>query len=80
MNPGEKIGDKLTKWTEKAKQFYQDVRQEMRKVSWPSRQEVQSTTIVVIAAVVFFGIYLGAVDVGLNAGIGWVLRFFNVAS
>ena len=76
MNPGEKIKD----WAERTKQFYLDVRSEMKKVSWPGRQEVISTTLVVIIAVVFFGAYLGIVDVALGAGVQKILNYFNVAS
>ena len=65
MTPGEKIKT----WADSTKQFYLDVRSEMKKVSWPSRQEVVSTTLVVIVAVLFFGAYLGIVDVALGAGV-----------
>jgi preprotein translocase subunit SecE len=76
MNPGEKIKD----WAERTKEFYLEVRSEMRKVSWPGRQEVFSTTLIVIAAVLFFGAYLGVVDVALGAGVARLLNYFNVAS
>jgi preprotein translocase subunit SecE len=76
MNPGEKIKD----WADRTKQFYVEVRSEMRKVSWPGRQEVISTTLIVIAAVLFFGAYLGIVDVALGAGVGKLLRYFSAAS
>src|SRR5437899_440051 len=36
MNPAEKIKD----WIQNSRQFYFDVRSEMKKVSWPGRQEV----------------------------------------
>jgi preprotein translocase subunit SecE len=74
MNPAETIKD----WTEKTKQFYLDVRSEMKKVSWPGRQEVFGTTIVVIVAVFFFGLYLGLVDYLLALGLDRVLRYFRV--
>jgi preprotein translocase subunit SecE len=74
MNPGEKIKE----WSDRTKEFYLEVRSEMRKVSWPGRQEVFSTTLIVIAAVVFFGVYLGVVDVALGAGITKILNYFNV--
>ena len=76
MNPAESIKE----WTQKAQQFYADVRSEMKKVSWPSRQEVIGTTIVVIVAVFFFGLYLGAVDQLLGMGLSWVLRHFGVTT
>ena len=76
MNPGEKIKD----WAVRAKEFYQAVRSEMKKVSWPGRQEVISTTAVVIVAVLFFGAYLGVVDAGLAYLVNKLLTYFNVAS
>jgi preprotein translocase subunit SecE len=76
MNPGEKIKE----WAERTKQFYLDVRSEMKKVSWPGRQEVISTTMVVIIAVIFFGAYLGVVDAFLGYSVTRVLNYFNVAS
>lgn len=42
--------------------FYQAVKQEMRKTTWPTRSEVWSTTVVVLLAIVFFGFYLWGVD------------------
>jgi len=57
-------------------QFFGDVKMEMRKVSWPGRKEVYGTTIVVLCAVFFFGIYLGLVDTVLQYGVqglyGWL--------
>ncbi len=48
---------------EQIKQFYRDVKTEMKKVSWPTRQEVYSTTLVVLIAVFFFGFFLWGIDV-----------------
>jgi preprotein translocase subunit SecE len=76
MNPGEKI----KQWADSTKEFYLNVRSEMKKVSWPGRQEVLSTTLVVIIAVIFFGAYLGIVDALLNAGVQRLLTYFNVAT
>lgn len=59
------------------KHFIHEVRLEMKKVSWPTRQEVINTTIVVIVAVFFFGFFLFATDIGLTyliEGIEWVAR------
>ncbi|MBC7910054.1 MAG: preprotein translocase subunit SecE [Pyrinomonadaceae bacterium] len=46
-------------------QFLHDVRQEMKRVSWPSATDVKNTTIIVIVAVLFFAVYLFAVDRGV---------------
>jgi preprotein translocase subunit SecE len=43
--------------------FLLDVRTELKKVTWPSRKEVSSTTLVVIATSIFFGFYLWGLDI-----------------
>lgn len=47
---------------ERTSSFLRDVRSEMRKVVWPSRAEVQSTTTVVIVTVFIFAAYFWLVD------------------
>jgi preprotein translocase subunit SecE len=42
--------------------FLQEVRQEMKKVTWPTRKEISGSTIVVIITVFIVAIYLGIVD------------------
>jgi len=42
--------------------FLLEVRTELKKVTWPSRKEVSSTTLVVIATSIFFGFYLWGLD------------------
>jgi len=43
-------------------QFLRDVRAEMRRVSWPTVNEVRNTTIITLIAVIFFALYLFSVD------------------
>jgi preprotein translocase subunit SecE len=43
-------------------EFIRDTRKELKNVSWPSRRETTGTTLVVIAAVFFFGFFLWVVD------------------
>lgn len=52
--PGRKLGE--------ARAFLLEVRGELKKVTWPSRKEVSSTTLVVIATSIFFGFYLWGLD------------------
>ena len=47
---------------ERIGQFVRDTRAEMRRVSWPTGTEVKNTTIITIIAVIFFAVYLFAVD------------------
>ena len=67
-------------------QFLHDVRAEMRRVSWPSLNEVKNTTIITLVAVIFFAVYLFAVDQGLSRlilGLDWLIeriaRFLGLA-
>ena len=73
MNPVAKVKD----WSQRSTLFYGDVRGEMKKVSWPGRDEVTGTTVVVIAAVFFFGLYLGVVDYVLGLGLDGLLDYFS---
>jgi len=51
------MSDKLP-WYKRFVNFLKDVRSELKKVTWPTKQEVYGTTIVVIIAIFFFGFYL----------------------
>ncbi len=63
-NPGKgMIMEQKVRWYKRVIPFLKDVRAELRKVTWPSRNEVTSTTIIVIIAIVFFGFYLFFMDV-----------------
>ena len=59
------------------KDFLNNVKLEMRKVSWPGKKEVYGTTIVVVGAVFFFGIYLGLVDLALHFSVARIFNFFK---
>ena len=45
-----------------ARDFYVETRLEMQRVTWPTRKQVQATTIVVIVTVFFFGLYFHILD------------------
>ena len=66
-------------WWDNSRGFLTEVRNEMRRVTWPSRKEVYATTLVVILTSVFFGIYLWGLDVILDAAVLWVFRRFGAA-
>lgn len=46
-------------------QFFKDVKAEMKRVTWPSRQDVLRWSVVVVAALLFFGIYVAVLDNGI---------------
>lgn len=63
--------------------FLHDVREEMRRVSWPTAKEVQNTTIITIIAVIFFAVYLFGVDlliVQVGRFAAWLLSLVGLAT
>jgi len=51
-----------TGFFQRTAQFLRDTRAEMRRVSWPTPNEVKNTTIITLIAVVFFALYLFGID------------------
>jgi preprotein translocase subunit SecE len=66
-------GGRFERW----RLFLSEVRNELKRVTWPSQKEVYATTVVVILTSVFFGIYLFALDAILLKAYEWVLRTFG---
>jgi preprotein translocase subunit SecE len=64
---------------ERVRLFLSEVRNELKRVTWPSRKEVYATTLVVILTSIFFGLYLFALDLGMNALVQWIFRQFGAA-
>ena len=61
-------------WTERIRDFVKEVQVEIRKVSWPTRQELRDSTLVVIATVMIVAAYVGIVDRVLGAAVGLLFR------
>ena len=64
---------------ERMRLFLSEVRNELKRVTWPSQKEVYATTVVVIATSVFFGLYLFALDQLLLTLFQWILRRLGAA-
>ena len=58
-------------------EFLKDVRSEMRKVVSPTRAEVQSTTLVVIATVFIFAAYFFVTDYVFGNGITRLIQYLT---
>jgi|DewCreStandDraft_2_1066082.scaffolds.fasta_scaffold37984_2 preprotein translocase subunit SecE len=54
--------------------FFRDVRSELRKVTWPSREEARNLTVVVIAVSAAVGFFLGGIDFVFSALIRLLLQ------
>jgi preprotein translocase subunit SecE len=63
-------------WTDGAKEYFGELRNEMRRVTWPNRQQVQSTTGVVIFAVFAFAAYFEVVDTVMNTAVHRIITYF----
>ena len=58
----------------KAKKFYMEVVQEFKKVVWPGKQELVTTTIVVIASVVLMSVLFLLVDYIVHNIVEFILK------
>jgi preprotein translocase subunit SecE len=54
-------------------QFFQEVRTETAKVTWPTRRETLVTTAMVFVFVVLATVFFFVVDLVLRLGVGFVL-------
>jgi preprotein translocase subunit SecE len=58
----------------KVKAFFREVKIEVRKVVFPTREELIGSTWVVIITVIAVSLFLGVVDLGLSKLVGMALR------
>lgn len=54
--------------------FFSETKQELNKVTWPSRDEVFQSTLVVIFTTFILACYIGAIDVVLSGFMRIILR------
>jgi len=71
------MAEEKKNFIESTKDYVGELRNEMRKVSWPNRQQVESTTFVVIFSVFAFAAYFEVVDTALGRMIKGVLNYFS---
>jgi preprotein translocase subunit SecE len=70
------MADEKKNWVQATKDYVYDLKLEMRRVTWPNRKQVESTTAVVIFSVFAFAAYFAVVDAILKRGISGILSFF----
>lgn len=59
---------------ERIKQFFRDVKIEIKKVVFPSKDELVGSTWVVLITVFIISMYLGVIDMGLTEIVKALLR------
>ncbi len=64
----------MTEKPKKIKSFFREVKTEMKKVNWPTKEETIKYTIVVVGTTFVVAVYLGALDAALFS----ILRNFVI--
>lgn len=67
----------VAEWPKATKEYFTDLKLEMKRVTWPTRKQVESTTAVVIISVFAFAAYFFVVDSLLSRSIKSVLELFT---
>lgn len=57
----------------KSMQFLKDVKSELKKVTWPTKNETINTTIIVIIGVLILSVFLSIVDTILSTYVPWAI-------
>jgi preprotein translocase subunit SecE len=58
---------------EKIKKFFKEVKVELTKVSWVSKQELAGSTIVVVVVSLLLAIFIGVIDKFLSVVMSFIL-------
>ena len=74
---GNNFLENVTKWPTQTRDYFNDLKLEMRRVTWPNRKQVEGTTAVVIFSVFAFAAYFWVVDSILFKGVHGLLMFFT---
>ena len=70
---------KVVEYYRRATTFVTEVRNELKKVTWPPWKEVKSTTVVVVVTVFFFGFYLYGLDLILSYAAAYLTRLVGAS-
>lgn len=68
---------KATSWPQQTKSYIDEVKAEMKRVTWPSWPQVRATTAVVIAATFLLSAYFWVVNTIVSAGIDRIIKYFT---
>ncbi len=69
--------ERVKNWPRSVKEYYSELRNEMKRVTWPSRKQVESTTAVVLFTVFLFGVFFFVVDAILTRTVTQVYHAFT---
>jgi preprotein translocase subunit SecE len=72
-----KLPARIASWWSRGRVFLKETRSELAKVTFPSREDVIATTVVVIIASVVFSVFLTFSDVVINKVYAFVFKVFG---
>lgn len=72
--PGDERRGGIAAWPGRIKEYFDDLKAEMRRVTWPNKKQVQATTAVVIVSVFLFAAYFAVVDLVLGRAINQIFQ------
>ena len=65
-------------WPARFRAYVDGIKREMKLVTWPGRQQVRATTLVVLITVFVFALYFGVVDYVLTIGQNELYGYFRL--
>ena len=74
------VVSKPKQWALATREFFSDTSSEMKKVTWPTRNEVIGTTAVVIVATLVFSVFLWGCDVVFYKAIDFLFTRFGAGT
>ena len=74
------IGGKPKQWWSSIREFFRDTNAEMKKVTWPNKNEVVGTTTVVIVATIVFALFLWGCDMVFYKAIDFLFTRFGAGA
>ena len=77
MEENKGIANRPKQWLTSTQEFWRDTALEMKKVTWPNRNEIVGTTVVVLVSTIVFAVYLWGCDVVFYKAIELLFRKFG---
>ena len=69
--------ESVKEWPAITKNYVAELQLEMKRVTWPNRKQVESTTVIVIFTVFAFAAFFFVVDTALFSAISSIQRTFS---
>ena len=77
MAEQQSIATKAASWPTRTKDYFEELQLEMKRVTWPNRKQVESTTAIVILTVFAFAAYFKIVDTIMYSAVHGIQQAFS---